>query len=103
MDELKGVIAELKNELHEMRREVAALRVEIEKGKTGVTMLRVLGVMVMGVFGYFVQAQINNYENWNNKQDAQLIQLMNDTHLLKEELLKIQYAKSETTRRTTQD
>lgn len=75
MEALQALLTEVRQELHDMRKEMVALRIEIERGKAGVTTARVIGGALVAVFMFFIVHQVNTYDHWNELQDAQIQQL----------------------------
>ena len=74
-NQIKELLNDLKAELCEIKKEVASLRIEIERGKAGITAVRAVGVVLLSVFVFFTQHQMGVYEHQNEIQDAQIEQL----------------------------
>lgn len=75
METLQNLLNEVKSELSEMRKEVVALRIEIERGKAGLITARIIGGILVTVFAFVIHHQIATYDHWNETQDALIVQL----------------------------
>lgn len=87
--------ASIQKELYSLRidttEQINGLKIEVEKWKASVNVIRALSVVVFGIFAYFIQHQVQSYETWNQTQDTQQAELTKQYAAIENRVLKLEY------------